>query len=150
MDDMGKEKDIVYTAGVWDLFHIGHLNLLLRAKELGAFLIVGVNTDDYVRRYKGRDPIISFIQRLAIVGALRCVDVAIPHHDFEDMDCFDKFEITIRVVGAQYGRRYQGERNHLKELKKRGIEVVRLSSTPGISSSWIRERCYAMLRSQSK
>lgn len=149
MDDMGKKKNIVYTAGAWDLFHIGHLNLLLRAKELGGLLIVGVNTDDYIRRYKGRDPVISFVQRLAIVGSLRCVDMAIPHYDFEGMDCFDKFEITIRVVGAQYGR-YEGERNHLKELERRDIKVIRLPETPGISSSWIRKRCYAMLRTRSK
>lgn len=149
MDGMGKKKSIVYTAGVWDLFHVGHLNRLLRAKELGDFLIVGVNTDDYVKRYKGRDTIIPFAQRLVVVGAIRCVDMASPHYDFEDMSCFDKFDITIRVIGAQYGQ-YEGERNHLEELKKRCIRVVRLSETPGISSSWIRERCYAMLRTKSK
>lgn len=67
------KKVIGYTTGVYDMFHIGHLNILQRAREQCDFLVVGVSTDELVQKEKSKTPVISFEERCAIVGALRCV-----------------------------------------------------------------------------
>lgn len=73
-----KNYKIGYTTGVYDMFHIGHLNILKRAKEQCDYLIVGVSTDEVVKSYKNKTPIIPFEERIAIVQELKCVDEAVP------------------------------------------------------------------------
>ncbi len=68
-----KKYEIGYTTGVFDMLHVGHLNILRRAKEQCNFLIVGVSTDELVKEYKGKLPIIPFSERLEMVAALQCV-----------------------------------------------------------------------------
>lgn len=63
-----------YTQGVFDMFHIGHLNLLKNAKELCEYLIVGINSDDLVRNYKHKSPVIPEEERAEIVRNIKCVD----------------------------------------------------------------------------
>lgn len=77
LEHTGEEKH-VYTAGVFDLFHLGHLRLLERAAEYGTTLTVGVSTDELVLSYKGQAPVVPFDERCAIIGALRCVDNVVP------------------------------------------------------------------------
>ena len=71
-----KRYHIGYTTGVFDMFHIGHLNILKNAKRMCDYLIVGVSTDELVQQYKGKTPIIRFDERLEIVKAIRYVDKA--------------------------------------------------------------------------
>lgn len=75
---MKKDKVIGYTAGVYDMFHIGHLNVIKNAKAKCDFLIVGVSTDEVVKENKNKTPIIPFNERIAIVESIKYVDKAIP------------------------------------------------------------------------
>ena len=75
------KKVIGYTTGVYDMFHIGHLNIIRRAKEQCDFLIVGVSTDELVQKEKGKTPVIPYVERAAIVEALKYVDQVVPQID---------------------------------------------------------------------
>ena len=77
-----KKYKMGYTTGVYDMFHIGHLNILRRAKEQCDYLIVGVSTDENVQQYKHKTPIIPFEHRKAIVEAIRYVDQVVPQGEY--------------------------------------------------------------------
>ena len=86
-----KKKIIGYTSGVFDLFHIGHLNILRNAKSLCDKLIVGVSTDELLFKYKNKKPIIPFTERLEIVRNMKYVDAAIPQYDLDKKSTWKKF-----------------------------------------------------------
>ena len=126
---------IGYTTGVYDLFHIGHLNLLKSAKGMCDKLIVGVTVDELVS-YKGKNALIPFEDRIEIVRSCRYVDAAIPQYDMEKLDACKKLGATVLFVGDDwYGtdkwRRYE------EDLKRSGIKVVYFPYTKGISSTKI-------------
>jgi glycerol-3-phosphate cytidylyltransferase len=129
-------EKIVYTGGTWDLFHIGHLNLLKKSKELGNKLIVGVSTDELVESYKQMKPIIPYEQRLAIVQACRYVDLAIPQKVFDDKIDLKNYKVNIITVGSDW----KGKEDKIEGLawaKEQGIELIFLDYTSGISTSSI-------------
>jgi glycerol-3-phosphate cytidylyltransferase len=128
---------MVYISGVWDLFHIGHLNVLQRARDLGDGLVVGVVADEFVTEYKGEPPIIPFEDRYAIVRALRCVDAVVTVTAFDIPPC--EYDITIRAHGPDYGT-YEGQRIVLGKLREMGIRTALIPRTPGISTTIIKER----------
>jgi cytidyltransferase-like protein len=129
----------VFYSGTWDLFHVGHLRALEYARGLGDFLVVGVCTDEFVASYKG-PPVIPFGDRLEIVAALRCVDVAVPFKSAVDLDAINAYHPDIRVIGPEYGR-YEGQRRMREMLESRGLKHVIVPRTIGISSSLIKEAC---------
>ena len=128
---------IVYISGVWDLFHIGHLNVLERTKALGDLLIVGVVTDEFAMEYKGEPPTIPFEQRRAIVEAIKYVNVTVPVTSFDIPPI--EYDVDIRAHGPCYGM-YEGQKELLKKLVDLGIEAVFVPRTPGISTTQIVER----------
>ncbi|THB63250.1 MAG: glycerol-3-phosphate cytidylyltransferase [Spirochaetaceae bacterium] len=121
---MGKT---VITYGTFDMFHIGHLNLLRRLKEMGDRLIVAVSTDEF-NQTKGKKAMIPYAQRSAIVQAIRYVDLVIPEESWEQKltDIADH-QIDIFAIGDDW----QGKFDHLKEL----CEVHYLERTKDVSSS---------------
>ena len=130
---------IGYTTGVFDMFHIGHLNLLARAREMCDRLIVGVSTDEVVREYKHHDPIIPFEERMAIVRAIRYVDEAVPQTSM------DKFEAWKRLHfdSLFHGNDWKGSAMYNEveaKLKAVGVEVVYFPYTSGTSSTLLSER----------
>lgn len=135
-------KIVGYTSGVFDMFHIGHLNVIKHAKEHCDYLIVGVSTDEVVLTNKNKNPIIPFKERLAIVSAIKYVDKAIPQ---ERYDITGKIEVVIKYgVNVMFvGSDWQGTDKWNKiefELSKIGCKVIYLPHTDGISSSILRKK----------
>jgi len=94
---------IGYTTGVYDMFHIGHLNILRRAKEQCDFLIVGVSTDELVQKEKNKTPIIPFSERCAIIEAIRYVDKVVPQED-KNKWRLGNGNILIKCLSGQIGK----------------------------------------------
>ena len=130
--------NIVYTTGVFDLFHIGHLNLLRAAKALGDILVVGVTTDKHTKEIRRR-LIIPYEQRAVLVAALKCVDFVEPSRHHLDFEPMIEHHVNIRVLSPTWGK-YPGQDEARKWMVDRGIELFRLPRTPGISTRWIIER----------
>ena len=129
-----------YTTGVYDMFHIGHLNLLKNAKKQCLRLVVGVSTDELVRSAKNKQTIIPFEERIAIVRSIRYVDEAIPQIDYSISGKVEK-AIELGADAVFVGTDWKGSDkwNEIeKKLKAVGIDVVYLPHTDGISSTSLR------------
>lgn len=130
---------IGYTTGVFDMFHIGHLNILRRAKEQCDYLIVGVSTDELVEHDKHKTPIIPFENRCDIVGAIKYVDKVVPQVDKNKFEAWQKYHFNKMFVGSDWQGTPQWKEFE-NQLKPYGVEIVYLSHTDGISSTLLRER----------
>lgn len=97
-----KKYKVGYTAGVYDLFHIGHLNLLRRAKEQCEYLIVAVSTDELVQQYKNKTPVIPFSERKAIVEAIKYVDEVVPQTSRDKISAYEKHHFDVMFVGDDW------------------------------------------------
>ena len=109
---------IGYTSGVYDLFHIGHLNMLRNAKSMCDKLIVGVTTDELVS-YKLKKSVIPFTERIEIVRSLNCVDVAIPQTDIDKVKIWNKLKFNILFVGDDWYNN-KNWKKYESQLKKEG------------------------------
>ncbi len=135
---MNEKKYVIgYTAGVYDLFHIGHLNLLKNAKGMCDKLIVGVTTDDLVT-YKGKKAFIPFEDRVEIVRSIQYVDAVIPQSDMDKVTMCKKLKADILFVGDDW---YDTDkwRNYEKELNRNNVQVIYFPYTKGVSSTKISE-----------
>ena len=97
-----KKYKIGYTTGVYDMFHIGHLNILKKAKEQCDYLIVGVSTDEVVQSYKHKTPIIPFEERISIIRELKCVDEAVPQTSMDKMDAWERLHFDAIFHGSDW------------------------------------------------
>ena len=128
-----------YTTGVFDMFYIGHLNILRRAKEQCDFLIVGVTTDKLCYDRKNKYPIIKEADRVAIVEAIRYVDDVVYQFDMDKLRAVRDLGCDVVFVGSDW----QGTDAWIKyerEFNNIGVDVVYLSHTDGISSSILKEK----------
>ncbi|WP_031491054.1 adenylyltransferase/cytidyltransferase family protein [Succinivibrio dextrinosolvens] len=126
---------IGYTTGVFDLFHIGHLNLLKNAKGMCDKLVVGVSIDELVQ-YKGKTPMIPFEDRIEIVRSCRYVDAAIPQYDMDKLKICKKIGAKILFVGDDWFGTDKWEK-YESEFKEADIRIVYFPYTRGISSTKI-------------
>jgi len=125
-------KKVVITYGTFDLFHIGHLRLLQRAKQYGDFLIVAVSTDEF-NAIKGKHAIIPFEHRAEIVKNIKGVDMVIPETSWDQkVEDVKKYGVDVLVMGEDW----KGKFDYLKEY---GVEVVYLPRTKGISTTKIKK-----------
>ena len=140
-------KIIVYTQGVWDMFHIGHLNILKAAKSFGDILIVGVNKDELVKQYKGHYPLLCWKDRAAVVASCKYVDVVIPTDSLEKDQLLKDIDADVMVHGNDkevLGSEY---------MRKNNRRVVYLPYTEGRSSTQLRQalnRFYEEQKGDSK
>ncbi|MEJ2198451.1 MAG: adenylyltransferase/cytidyltransferase family protein [Desulfuromonadales bacterium] len=139
---MNKER-VGYTTGVFDLFHIGHLRLLQRAKSKCDRLIVGVSTDELVQSYKNKKPVIPFEERIEIVAALKCVDVVGPQTHRDKIAAYHEIKFDVMFVGSDW----KGSDLFNKveaELAGYGVNVVYFEYTNNVSSTALQSTLQAI------
>lgn len=130
---------IGYTTGVYDMFHIGHLNILRKAKEQCDYLIVGVSIDSLVESEKHKKPIIPFNERYAIIEAIKYVDKVIPQVDKNKFSIWEKYHFNKMFVGSDW----KGTpiwNSFEKQFEPVGVEIIYLEHTEGISSTLLRKK----------
>ena len=134
-----KKYRVGYTTGVFDMFHVGHFNILRKAKEQCDYLIVGVSTDELVREYKNKTPIIPFEERSEIVRSIDCVDKVIPQVNRDKYEAWKELKFDVMFVGDDW----KGKPLFMKvedDFRKVGVEVVYFPYTKDTSSTILREK----------
>jgi glycerol-3-phosphate cytidylyltransferase len=132
-----KQPKVIFTCGSWDMLHIGHVNIFLKAKALGDYLIVGVSTDALIKSYKKMSPIISYNDRVAVIKALKCVDKVVKQTKLVDIEQFKNLNADLFVLGSDWENRYDNEGiNWLRKHNK----IVFLPYTNRLSTSKIKEK----------
>ena len=136
---MKNNKIIGYTTGVFDMFHVGHLNILRRAKEQCDYLIVGISTDELCMSYKHKEPVIPYEERKAIVEAIKYVDEVVPQIDRDKFGAWERLHFNRMFVGDDWkGSKLFSEVE--KRLGDVGVEIVYFPYTKGTSSTMLREK----------
>lgn len=128
---------IGYTTGVFDLFHIGHVNVLRNAKSMCDRLIVGVTTDDLVA-YKNKKAVIPYEERVEIVRACKYVDLAVPQVSMDKMDAYERYKFNVMFVGDDWYKSDKWEEfDHA--FTSKGVRVIYFPYTQNTSSTLINE-----------
>lgn len=136
---MDKKCIIGYTTGVFDMFHVGHLNILRRAKELCDFLIVGVTTDELCYKRKNKYPIVNQEDRVRIVSAVKYVDKVVLQEDMDKLKAVKEVCADIVFVGSDW-KDTPTWVQYEKDFASVGCKVIYLDHTDGISSTILREK----------
>jgi len=137
MRKMPSKNKIIFTAGSFDLFHYGHLNILKQAKALGTKLIVGVSTDSLILQHKGMRPIICYKDRIAILKELKIVDKVVKQTELVDIKQFIQLKADLFVVGDDWKNRKDNPGiNWLRDNNK----IAFIPYTRRLSSSKIKEK----------
>lgn len=130
---------IGYTTGVFDMFHIGHLNIIKRAKAQCDYLIVGVSTDELVQHDKNKSPIIPYADRCAIVEAIKYVDKVVPQPDKNKFAAWERYHFNKMFVGSDW-KGTEAWNRFEAQLAPIGVEIIYLDHTEGISSTILRDK----------
>lgn len=134
-----EEKKVGYIVGAFDLFHIGHVNILKRARSMCDYLIVGLATDGWMKEYKNKTPIISFGQRKEILLSCKFIDSVVPQEDFDDFKAWEKLKFNIMFVGDDWKntKRFEELENKFHSV---GVKIIYFPYTKEISTTMIKER----------
>jgi len=127
-----------YTTGVFDLFHIGHLNILKRAKEMCDYLVVGVSTDELVQSYKGKKPIIPYEERKAIVEAIKYVDEVVAQVSMNKLEALNNIGFSVMFHGDDWKNSPLYIETE-KEFERVGVNLIYFPYTHGTSSTLLTE-----------
>lgn len=130
---------IGYTTGVFDMFHIGHLNIIKRAKDQCDYLIVGVSTDELVQHDKNKSPIIPYADRCAIVESIKYVDKVVPQPDKNKFAAWERYHFNKMFVGSDW-KGTEAWNRFEAQLAPVGVEIIYLDHTEGISSTILRDK----------
>ena len=135
-------KTIGFTQGTFDMFHVGHLNLIKNARKHCDYLIVGVNTDELVEGYKGKRTIVPFEERIAIVESIRYVDEAVKVNTLDKLSTWQNKHYDLLFIGDDW----KGSQRWIeteRQMLPYGVKVVYLPYTPTTNSTVIREKLLA-------
>ena len=132
-------KVVGYTSGVYDMFHIGHLNLIKQAHANCDFLIVSVTTDDLSLRHKGKKPIIPFENRLEIIRALKFVDLAVPQKTMNKIDAWKQYQFNKIFVGSDW-KNTESWNALEKDFSTYSVEICYFEYTKNISSTFLKSQ----------
>lgn len=124
-----------YTTGVYDLFHVGHVNLLRNAKSMCDRLIVGVTVDELVA-YKNKRAVIPFEERIEIIRACRYVDLAVPQNSMDKLDAVDRYKFDVMFVGDDWYKTEKWE-DIDRQFQERGVRIMYFPYTKTTSSTLI-------------
>lgn len=131
-------KKIGYTTGVFDLFHIGHLNVLKRAKLECDYLIVGVTSDELSFSAKNKMPVIPFQERMEIVEAIKFVDEVVPQMNYDKMEAWNNLKFDRMFVGDDW--KGTDKWNQIEQdFAQYGVEILYFPYTSHTSSTKLRE-----------
>ena len=144
-----KKFRIGYTTGVFDLFHIGHLNVLKNAKAQCNYLIVGVSTDELVEEYKHKKPIIPYEERVKIVEAIKYVDEVVPQTSMDKFMAWEKLKYNALFHGDDW-KNTPMYNKYLEEFEGTGVELVFLPHTDGTSSTLLTEVLHSVRGKENK
>jgi glycerol-3-phosphate cytidylyltransferase len=134
-----KQHKIGYTTGVFDLFHVGHLNILRRAKEQCEFLIVGVSTDELVMEYKNKKPVIPYVDRAEIIEGIKYVDMVVPQVNRDKFSAWENHKFDAMFVGDDWkGSPLFSEVE--RKFKNVGVEIVYFPYTKGVSTTELKHQ----------
>ena len=136
---MDKKYKIGYTDGVYDMFHVGHLNMIREAKKLCDFLIVGVHSDEIVEGYKHRKTVINEEDRREIVEAIKYVDKAVVNTTRDKIELWKKHKFDVVFIGDDW-KGTERWNNFEKVLGEVGVSVEYIPYTQGISTTKIRQK----------
>jgi len=132
-----KKKEVIgYTTGVYDLFHVGHLNLLRRSKSLCDKLIVGVTTDELLIKYKNKKAVIPYDERQEIVLNIKYVDVVVPQNNMDKVAACEKLKVNVMFVGDDWYKDNKWKK-YEEDLAELGAKIVYFPYTKGTSSTLI-------------
>ena len=132
-----KKYKVGYTQGVYDMFHIGHLNLINHAKEYCEYLIVGVNADKLVEEYKHKTPVINEVERAKIVYNIKAVDECVIAHTLDKEMALELYHFDAISIGDDWRGNPRWEQTKV-DLAKRGVDLIFLPHTEGLSSTALR------------
>jgi len=133
---------VVYTGGTFDLFHSGHVNFLRQCKIIGDIVVVALNTDEFIERYKGSKPVVSYESRKLVLEACKYVDEVIPNSDGEDSKpSILKVSPDFIVIGSDWAKKdYYKQMNFTQEwLDNEKIILTYIPYTEGISSTLLKQ-----------
>ncbi|RDI45720.1 adenylyltransferase/cytidyltransferase family protein [Falsibacillus pallidus] len=134
-----KQYKTGYTTGVFDLFHIGHLNILKKAKEHCDYLIVGVSTDELVMSYKNKKPVIPLEERIAIVGGIKYVDRVVQQTNRDKFSAWEQLRFDVMFVGDDW-KGHQLFNEVERNFNHVGVDIVYFPYTKGVSSTLVKQK----------
>ena len=136
---MSKPYKVGYVPGVFDLFHVGHLNLIRKSKEVSEYLIAGVLSDDLVMHFKGKKPVIPLEQRMEILAALKDVDevIEVNFSNTVKMDAWKQLHYDAYFSGSDHGSEWDDEKRALQAV---GSDIVFFPYTESTSSTMIKQQ----------
>ena len=136
------DKVVGYTAGVFDMFHVGHLRLLRRSRAMCDYLVVGATTDEFCELAKGKRPVVPCDERMEILKSVRFVDEVVPQTDYDKFAAWQRIGFDVMFVGDDW-KGTPRWRTYEEEFGRFGVQIRYLPYTQTTSSSLLREKLLA-------